>query len=519
MLPRLANFARDTSGAVAPLFATALIVLVSSGALAWDVSRGYAMRAELEAAADAAALAGATQLDGQSGAITRATSAAQGALVQNVKAMGDSYEANVITSSSGDSIRYLTNLTDARSGTPDTTGSALTATDSKAQFIEITLAPRSMGLILGMLTGIGAINGRAHAVAGYGSAICKVPPMMICNPQETSTSTSWDPSTLVGHAIVLAPAPNTGFFGPGQFGFLTVNSSNSAALIKDGLARFPPKTECYGETATPAGGNIASADDYINTRFDIYTPGLNSLTSKAEYAPAMNTMIGVKAASGSSSCNPSGIASPYFDCSVTTAKTAMGFPRDCNQGMSPSTGAGSGDWNVEQYFNTNHPGVTTDPQSYIPDTPVGATVTGWAYYGPNGTGGAITPTRYQVYKWELAMLNNDIPKPSGAFGLGQSGSTGTADFAKPQCNKKGAQTDPDRRTISVVVMNCSADKVKAQHGGTVIGYVDLFLIGPVAKSPDPNGAAQDLFAEVIGVTTDTSAVGEETRYYSVRLYE
>ena len=515
MLPRLANFARDTSGAVAPLFATALIVLVSSGALAWDVSRGYAMRAELEAAADAAALAGATQLDGQTDAITRATTAAQGALVQNDKRMGDTYEANVITSTSGDSIQFLTNLTDPRSGTPDATGSALTATDSKAQFIEITLAPRSMGLVLGALTGIGVINGRAHAVAGYGSAICKVPPMMICNPQETATSTSWDPSVLIGHAIVLAPAPSSGAFAPGQFGFLTVNSSNSAALIRDGLARFPPKTECYGESVTPAGGNIASADDYINTRFDIYTNGLNSLKNNAAYAPAMNTMVGVKAAAGSSSCNPGGIASPSNSCSSTTALTAMGLPRDCNQGT--AAGAGTGVWNAQQYFNTNHPGLTADPTTYVPVNK-DSTSDGWAYYGPDGTGGAITPTRYQVYRWELAILAGDIPNPGNlAFGVGQAGASGTADFSKPQCNTKGSQTDPDRRTISVVVMNCKADGVKAQHAGPVIGYVDLFLIGPIAKSPDP--AAQDLFAEVIGETTDTSSVGEETRYYSVRLYE
>lgn len=511
MLPRLANFARDTSGAVAPLFATALVVMVMAGGLAWDVSRGYAMRAELEAAVDAAALAGATQLDGGSDSITRATAAAQGAFVQNIKAMGDTYETNVISASSGDTIQYLTDLT-SRTVTTDGT---------KAQFIEITLSARSMGLVLGALSGIRAFNGSAHAVAGYGSAICKVPPMMICNPQETATSTTWDPSVLIGHAIVLAPAPSAGAFAPGQFGFLTVNSSNSAALIKDGLARFPPQTECYGETATPAGGNIASADDYINTRFDIYTNGLSSLTSKAEYAPAMNTMVGVQAAAGSSSCNPSGIASPYYDCSTTTAKTAMGLPRDCNQGMSPSTSTpGSGVWNAKQYFNTNHPGLTSDPSTYVPDVPASATVSGWAYYGPNGTGGAITPTRYQVYKWELAILSNQIANPGGkAFGLGQSAASGTADFAKPQCNTKGAQTDPDRRTISVVVMNCKAGGVKAQHAGPVIGYVDLFLIGPIAKSPDPNGAAQDLFAEVIGATTDTSAVGEETRFYSVRLYE
>jgi len=506
MLPRLANFARDTSGAVAPLFAVGLIAFVGAGALAWDISRGYAMRAELEAAVDAAALAGATQLDGQSDAISRANAAAQGALVANSKRMGDTYESNVVTASSGDTIQYLTDLT-TRTVTTDST---------KAQFIEITLKGRSMGLVLGGLMGLGAFNGRAHAVAGYGSAICKVPPMMICNPQETASSTAWDPSVLIGHAIVLAPAPSAGAFGPGQFGFLTVNSSNSAALIRDGLARFPPKTECYGETATPAGGNIASADDYINTRFDIYTSGLSSLKSQAEYAPAMNTMVGVKAASGSSSCNPT-VTSPTNDCSATTALAggAMGLPRDCNQGV--AAGAGTGVWNAKQYFNTNHPGLTSDPATYVPANKDGAGG-GWAYYGPSGTGGASTPTRYQVYKWELAILAGDIANPGGkAFGQGQSGSSGTADFAKPQCNTKGSQTDPDRRTISVIVMNCKADNVKAQHGGPVIGYVDLFLLGPIAKSPDP--AAQDLFAEIIGETTDTSSVGKETRFYSVRLYE
>jgi len=506
MLPRLAKFARDTSGAVAPLFATALIGLVGAGALAWDISRGYAMRAELEAAVDAAALAGATQLDGQSDAITRATIAARGALVQNAKAMGDTYEANVITASSGDTIQYLKDLT-TRTVTTDGT---------QAQFIEITLAPRSMGLILGALTGAGAFNGRAHAVAGYGSAICKVPPMMICNPQETPTSTAWDPSVLIGHTVVLAPAPSSGAFAPGQFGFLTVNSSNSAALIRDGLARFPPLTECYGETVTPAGGNIASADDYFNMRFDIYTSALSSKKTDAAYAPAMNTMIGVKAASGSSSCNPTVIA-PTNDCSSTAADSsgAMGPPRDCNQGTSP--GVGTGVWNVQKYFNTNHPGLTSDPASYVPATKGGAGG-GWSFYGPAATGGATSPTRYQVYKWELAILAGDIPNPGNlAFGQGQSAASGTADFAKPQCNKAGAQTDPDRRTISVVVMNCTADNVKAQHAGPVIGYVDLFLLGPVAKSPQ--AGAQDIFAEIIGETTDTSSVGQVTRYYSVRLYE
>ena len=152
MFPPLVRFARDVSGAVAPLFAVGLIGFVAVGALAWDISRGYALRAELEAAVDAAALAGATQLDGNPGAIARATAAAQGALVQNSSRLADAYQANTV--GAGDTIQFLTNLTDPRTGAPDVTGSALTVTDSKAQFIEITLAPRPMGLVLGGLLGL-----------------------------------------------------------------------------------------------------------------------------------------------------------------------------------------------------------------------------------------------------------------------------------------------------------------------------------------------------------------------------
>ncbi len=507
MFPRMANFARDVSGAVAPLFAVGLIGLVSVGALAWDIGRGYALRSELEAAVDAAALAGATQLDGKTDAITRATSAAKTALVQNSNRLGDDYQAATVRT--GDTIQFLSNLTDPRSGTADDGTSALTATDSKANFIEITLAPRPMGLVLGSILGLSSFNARAHAVAGYGSAICKVPPMMICNPDESIT---FDGDTMTGKAVVLTPAPNTGSFAPGNFGFLTVNSSNSGALIKDGLARSPPKTECYGEEVTPAGGNITSADNYINMRFDIYRNGApanikNDAAEAPYYPPAMNTMIGVRTAQGSSACNisDSSLRLPSNDCSTFTADTlGMGFPRDCGQ----TTSLGSGQWNVRRYFATNHAGI--DPTTYVPLNK-DATADGWDYYGPHATTGATSPTRYQVYEWELAILAGDISKPAGAFSNGQDGASGNHDYAKPQCNTSAGQVYPDRRTISVVVMNCTADGVKAQHAGPVKGYVDLFLIGPVKD--------MTLYAEVIEATEDTSAVGEETRFYAVRLYE
>lgn len=505
MLARFASFARDASGAVAPLFAVSLIGLAGVGALAWDVSRGYALKAELEAAVDAAALAGATQLDGESDAITRANSAALGALVQNSSRLADAYAANTV--GGGDTIQYLVDLT-TRTVTTD---------PAQANFIEITLAPRPMGLMLGALVGASGFNARAHAVAGYGSALCKVPPMMICNPDESVT---FDPSAWTGKALVLTPAPNSPSTAmhAGLFGFLTI--SGGANAIKDALARSPPLTECYGETVTARGGNIASADDYINTRFDIYVSGGPSgLTSNSSYTPAMNTMIGRKTDPGSSACNPTVLA-PTNTCAPDVAIDAngMGLPIDCGQSL--TTVMGSGEWNVEKYFANNHSGIT-NPVTYVPQNKDGTSV-GWDYYGPSpSTTGVTRPTRYQVYNWEVAMLagvaGGGIAPAGGTFSSGQTDTSGSKDYAKPQCHTNPVQTAPDRRTISAVVLNCAADTVHPNEEVTVRGYLDLFLIGPVPKSPQ--AGAQTLFAEVVEATTDTSAVGQETRFYSVRLYE
>ena len=66
--------------AVAPTVALALTALIGAGGLAFDYAHMAALDTELQNAADQAALAAATQLDGQGGAIARATAAAQNLL-------------------------------------------------------------------------------------------------------------------------------------------------------------------------------------------------------------------------------------------------------------------------------------------------------------------------------------------------------------------------------------------------------------------------------------------------------
>lgn len=479
------SFWGDEKGAAAPLFALSLIALVAAGGLAWDVSRGYALRGELDAAADAAALAGATQLDGKTGAQARALAAAQGGLVKNSQRLANTAETNVAASGQV-SITFLSSLS------PRTTATG----DANSNFIQVDVNPRQLSFVYGAIVGVTGAQAAAHAVAGYGSGICKIPPLAICNPSETGSVKTFDPDGHIGKALILTSPPNSNNLVPGFYGFLTVNGSNSGNLIKEAMGRNPPLAECYGNTVETRFGNVASADDYFNTRFDIYAEaGTSGLKSAPEYAPAENTIIGV--AENAGDCGPKNnkMPDPQNGCPIS-GTGPLGMPIDCGQSKTAAGfGPQPGQWAASSYLARNH------------SAGAGAGVN-WSAYGPTGVG--TSPTRFQVYNWELAQLRGVIP---ATFSSNQGATAGNnIDFARPQCNKASLPAGADRRTISAVVINClGADAPKANSTSPVVAYIDLFLIAP-AKD-------HTIFGEVIGTTTDVSAVGKETRKYSVRLYE
>src|SRR3954471_1037741 len=68
---------KSTEGSVAPLVALSLTALIAVGGIAFDYARLASMDTELQSAADQAALAAATQLDGEDGAQARAKAAAR----------------------------------------------------------------------------------------------------------------------------------------------------------------------------------------------------------------------------------------------------------------------------------------------------------------------------------------------------------------------------------------------------------------------------------------------------------
>ncbi|MCP5939792.1 hypothetical protein NL351_28170, partial [Klebsiella pneumoniae] len=63
----------------------------------------------------------------------------------------------------------------------------------------------------------------AQARAGLGTALCKVPPLMICPPSGTA-STDWNALRGVGIRAVSNTGPN---WAPGAFGFIGPNDAGS----------------------------------------------------------------------------------------------------------------------------------------------------------------------------------------------------------------------------------------------------------------------------------------------------
>ena len=145
----LTHLIRKEDAAVAPIVAISLFALVAAGGIAFDYARMATLDTELQAAADQAALAAATQLDGKSDSITRATNAAQN-LVSNRSLFAN--DANA----SGNSVTiptltFYSSYTDPSSNTATTDGAS-------AKFVKISTATRSAFFALTPIVGVLSAN-------------------------------------------------------------------------------------------------------------------------------------------------------------------------------------------------------------------------------------------------------------------------------------------------------------------------------------------------------------------------
>ena len=254
MKRRLFDIWGDNSAAVAPTVALSLVALIGAGGIAFDYARMASMDTELQTAADQAALAAAAQLDGEPNACARAASAAANMVSNPTLLANDSGGlAVVVANESGcdavGRIRFYQNVAKTTAAT----------SNSNAKFVEVEVDPREAFYALTPV--VGAFSSgplTAIAFAGLDSAICKVPPVMLCNPDETGDP-DFTIANYVGKGVRLVGNDGGGIYGPGNFGFLDTGAGNGASTLRQVLGASNVPGDCVsGDGVDTETGSIIS---------------------------------------------------------------------------------------------------------------------------------------------------------------------------------------------------------------------------------------------------------------------
>jgi Flp pilus assembly protein TadG len=507
----------NEDGATAALYALALPALVAVGGISFDYAHLAALDTELQSAADQAALAAATQLDGKDavssssgiGACQRAINAAATRLTVDAPWLAN--EARFANDGKGLTLQTVSTEVVANpcTGHPNVRfykneSRSVSSGDHDASYVEVELNTRRANYTLTPVIGLLAsplMTGRA--MAGMQSAFCKVAPLMLCNPNGTG---DFDPDSLAGDGLLLKARGGGNAWVPGDFGFLAAgfngtDPTNGANELRRVLGQESALTECVAaDTVTTEPGNMENVVNAYNTRFDIYVNPLNCGSGLCP--PDSNPHSDLLRPDNGNSCgienpntnqynngnydkNNSGWVLPhpnnrYFPETASSASLApMGFPRDkCHAWLAPNCGGtgnrfGDGDWDRDSFFRTNY-GWTT-PAAWQSATGLGANT-----------------TRYDVYRWQTTQST----APRAVAGL-----THLKSHTAPRCQTAPAAAT-ERRKITAAVLNCSGKS--GRFTAPPVAWVDLFLVEPALQRTDAAGnvrtGSSDIYVEVIGAS-------------------
>lgn len=527
---------RNDDGAVAPTIALSLVALIAVGGIAFDYARMGSMDTELQSAADQAALAAAAQLDNNSGACARAANAARSMLANRTYMANDGNASGTAITipletacDAVGQVRFWQNITKTTAAT----------NDANAKFVEITVDSRTARYALTPIVAAfssGAMN--ATAFAGLDSAICKVPPLMLCNPNENADP-DFTIANYVGKGIRLVGNDGGGIYGPGNFGFLDTGAGNGAQTLRQVLGQNNVPGNCAsGSGVDTETGSIISVRDALNTRFGIYDQGLNNACGNngALCPPSVNirkdlvldgngntfAKIGLtnnnngwKEASNpypgaSNIINATGTNFHSLNDAEINAIAPMGYPEDkCHAFGSTNAGActggriGDGNWDRFAYFKSNSRGGTP-PYNEVASLTTSDTTAFNSLL--NGWFGTTTPTRYQVYQWEMARSS---PRLNSQPASSQNAYSRPGDLSAEPAGVSPGANQTDRRVLSVAVINCAAEGVSGHTTGVdVTKWIDIFLVQPaLARSVGVRTENGDIYVEVIGQTQNATDAG------------
>lgn len=439
LLSESARLFTDQSGQILIYFTILLPVMLGLIGLALEGGRFLMLNSQLQDLADAAAIAGAKELNRASDSITRATNAAENVLTN------DTWWSNVALAGAQivDPPVFCSQLQGVPADNPapsDVCQPDPGVTPLNAAYIKVTTVRRQVTPAFLVAVGASASTTSATVTAGSTFVACNVQPLMLCNPNEPNEFTA-KPGDLFG----FSQTGNTGVYSRGDFNLLDPagQARSRATHIRNLLAAVNPNF-CYIDNVSPAQPQkIQDLADGINVRFDI--PPRDGNTTGLDKTPAPNVVKGDLANQDCSHFTQVGNgAMPINTDMATVGSTLVGGTWDADRA--------NGYW-LYHHFNA----ASTDAALSFPSWP---------------TAHGTPITRYSMYQNERA----------GAYPFNPN-----TESPAPQCNKVPTGSDI-RRIISIAIVNCSAQNVSEFSNKVLMPneYAQFFLTDPVtATGTDP----------------------------------
>ncbi|MBA3515664.1 MAG: hypothetical protein H0T77_14980 [Pyrinomonadaceae bacterium] len=265
-------------GSILAASALGMLSFLLAVGLGVDISHLYLAKNELQNAADAAALAGASGLNYQSSGIAEATARA-------VKAMNSyEFQNSKVVFTSGD-VRFARNLSDFNNGGDMDQGSASAAgVAPQVKFVKVTTPQSPVNIAFVSMVLGNSVDLWAEAIAGV-----SVPLNLFAGYIPVSVVEDDALSTIKpGQMYTFRGAPQ-GSVSPGNYQILAIDGSGSSD-DRIGLASGVKNVVGPGGYVdTKPGVSAGAVRQGVNTRFDDYAAGLDPVN----FPPDLNIKEGI----------------------------------------------------------------------------------------------------------------------------------------------------------------------------------------------------------------------------------
>lgn len=261
--------AKGERGSVLAVSALGMLALILAAGLCVDISHLYVVKAELQNAADASSLAGASALDSSAQGITRAADRA-------VEVMNN-YEFNQTGVTIGRTdVKFAANLNGPYMDEATARGAA-----ANIRFVSVDVPPKAVGVIFSASAlGKSSVNLMQKAVAGM-----SVSPNVFCEWIPLSVLDDPAHPMVPGQTYTIRDAPGS-MVSPGNYQILAPTGRGGSSAREDiahGVNECAEPGQSYTVSTKPgvAAGPVRQG---LNTRFDDYASGMDA----ADYPPDLN---------------------------------------------------------------------------------------------------------------------------------------------------------------------------------------------------------------------------------------